>query len=203
MIVVAAFKTPAVVTGLDDVAVMSQAVEQRSGHLGVAEHARPFADCQISGDDDGGSLVKPADEVEQELTTGLCERQVAQLVKNDEVHAGQMFREPALPTVSGLGLEPVNEVDDVVKAPSRSIADTASGYGDGQMRLASSEFTDEQDWFRTINVAAFGQVSHLRRRHIRRLRVIELLQRFHSRQTSFPDSAFNRVAFPLFDLGQQ
>src|SRR5207344_1633621 len=117
LIVVAAFKTPAVVTGLDDVAVVSQAVEQRGGHLGVAEHARPFAECQIGGDDDGGSLVKPADEVEQELTAGLCERQIAQLVENDEVHAGQMLGKPALPTVSGLGLKPVNEVDDVIKAP--------------------------------------------------------------------------------------
>jgi hypothetical protein len=64
LIVVAAFKTPAVVTSLDDVAVMSKAVEQRSGHLGVAEHAWPFAECQIGGDDYGGALVEPADEVE-------------------------------------------------------------------------------------------------------------------------------------------
>jgi hypothetical protein len=44
-----------------------------------------------------------------------------------------MFGEPALPTVAGLGLEPVDEVDDVVKAPSGAIADTASRNGDGQM----------------------------------------------------------------------
>ena len=68
LIVVAAFKTPAVVTSLDDVTVMSKAVEQRSGHLGVAEHAGPFAEGQIGGEDDGGALVEPADEVEQELT---------------------------------------------------------------------------------------------------------------------------------------
>src|ERR1700747_2633290 len=72
-----------------------------------------------------------------------------------------------------------------------------------QMGLASAAFADKQYWFGPSDVAAFGQVSHLRRRHIRRLRVIELLQRFHSRQMSFPDSAFNRVAFPLFDLSQQ
>src|SRR5215468_12541116 len=89
---------------------MSQAVEQRGRHLGIAEHARPFAECQIGGDDDGGALVEPADEVEQELSAGLRERQIAQLVENDEVHAGQMFGEPALPTVAGLGLEPVDEV---------------------------------------------------------------------------------------------
>ena len=55
------------------------------------------------------------------------------ILENDEVHAGQMFGEPALPTVAGLGLEPVDEVDDVVKAPSGAIADTASRNGDGQL----------------------------------------------------------------------
>ena len=77
MIVVAAFEAPTVVAGLDDVTVMSQPVEQRGGHLGVAEHAWPFAKCKIGGDDDRGALVEPADEVEQELTAGLCERQIA------------------------------------------------------------------------------------------------------------------------------
>jgi hypothetical protein len=39
VIVVAAFESPAIVTGLDDVTVMGQPVEQRGGHLGVAEYA--------------------------------------------------------------------------------------------------------------------------------------------------------------------
>jgi putative ABC transport system substrate-binding protein len=36
----------------------------------------------------GGSLVEPADEVEQELATGLSERQIAEFIEDDEVHAG-------------------------------------------------------------------------------------------------------------------
>ena len=47
MIVVSAFEAPTVVTGLDDVAMVSQAVEQRGGHLGIAEHARPFTEREI------------------------------------------------------------------------------------------------------------------------------------------------------------
>ena len=88
MIVVAAFKAPAVVTGLDDVAVMSQTVEQRGRHLGIAEHARPLAECQIGGDEDGGALIKPADEVEEKLTAGLGKGQISELVQDNEVHAG-------------------------------------------------------------------------------------------------------------------
>lgn len=61
MIVVAAFEAPAVIAGLDDVTVMGQPVEQRGRHLGVAEHAGPFAEREIGGDDDGGALVEPAE----------------------------------------------------------------------------------------------------------------------------------------------
>src|SRR4249919_2155229 len=50
VIVIAAFESPAVVAGLDDVAVVSQTVEQCSGHFGVAEHAGPFAEREIGGD---------------------------------------------------------------------------------------------------------------------------------------------------------
>src|SRR6516165_12107747 len=145
LIVVAAFEAPAVVAGLDDVAVMGQAVEQRGRHFGIAEHARPFPKRKIGGDDDGGALVEPADEVEQKLTAGLRERQIAELVENDEVHAGQMFGEPALPTVAGLGLEPVDEVDDVVEAFSGAIANATPRDGNGQMALASPGPSDQHD----------------------------------------------------------
>ena len=77
MIVVSAFEPPAIVAGLDDVAVMGQPVEQRNGHLGVAEHARPFAEGEIGSDDDGGAFVEPANKMEEKLTAGLGKGQGA------------------------------------------------------------------------------------------------------------------------------
>ena len=47
MIIVAALEAPAVVAGLDDVAVVRQAIEKRGGHLCVAEHAGPFANARL------------------------------------------------------------------------------------------------------------------------------------------------------------
>jgi hypothetical protein len=67
VIVVAAFEAPTVVATLDDVAVVSQTVEQRCCHLRVAEHAVPFTEGEIGRDDDGSALVEPADEMEQKL----------------------------------------------------------------------------------------------------------------------------------------
>ncbi len=40
--------------------MMGQPVEQSGGHLGVAEHAWPFAEGEVCGDDDRGLLIKPA-----------------------------------------------------------------------------------------------------------------------------------------------
>ena len=60
----AVLEAPAFVAGLDDVAVVGEAIEERGGHLGVAEHARPFAEGEVGGDDDGGLLVEAADQVE-------------------------------------------------------------------------------------------------------------------------------------------
>jgi hypothetical protein len=67
VIVGPALEAPAVVAGLDDVAVVGQAIEQRGGHFGITEDARPFTEGEVGGDDDRGALVEPADEVEQEL----------------------------------------------------------------------------------------------------------------------------------------
>ena len=39
----AVFEVPAVVAGLDDVAVVGDAIEERGRHLGIAEHGRPPA----------------------------------------------------------------------------------------------------------------------------------------------------------------
>jgi len=53
----AVLEAEAVVSGFEDMAVMGQAIEQRGGHLGIAEDAGPFAEAEVGGDDDAGMLV--------------------------------------------------------------------------------------------------------------------------------------------------
>ena len=81
----AAFKAPALVAGLDDVAMVSEPVEQRCRHLGVTEHRWPFAEREVGSDDDRGLLVKSADQVEQQLATRQRERQITELVQDHEI----------------------------------------------------------------------------------------------------------------------
>ena len=67
---------PTFVAGLDDIAVVSEPIEQRCGHFGVAKYVRPFAKGEIGRDDDRGSFIESADEVEEQLSTGLSKWQV-------------------------------------------------------------------------------------------------------------------------------
>src|SRR3546814_12193361 len=83
---------PALVAGLDDVAVMGEPIEQRGGHFGIAEHGRPFAERQVGGDDDRGVFVTSADEMEQQLPASAGERQIAHFVADPEVEPRQMPR---------------------------------------------------------------------------------------------------------------
>ena len=68
---------------------------------------------EICRDDDRSALVEPTDEVEQELTASLSEGQIAELIEDDEVHAGQVIGKPALSRVASLGLKPVDEIDQL------------------------------------------------------------------------------------------
>ena len=86
----------AVVSGLQNVAAVGEAVEQRSGHLGIAKDAGPFAEAEVSGDDDAGAFVKLAQKVEEQGTTRGAERQVAQLVQDGRrsgIDPGDQFPE--------------------------------------------------------------------------------------------------------------
>src|SRR5208282_4394956 len=76
----AVLEAEAVVSGLQDVAVVGEAIEQRGGHLGVAEDGRPLTEAEVGCDDDAGAFVEPAEQVEEQGAAGGAERQVAQLI---------------------------------------------------------------------------------------------------------------------------
>src|SRR5664279_5362016 len=71
----AVLEAPAFVSGLDDVAMMGEAVEQGRRHFRIAEDARPFAESEIGGDEYRGALIEAANEMEEQLASGLGEGQ--------------------------------------------------------------------------------------------------------------------------------
>jgi hypothetical protein len=57
LFVSALFKSVALVTGFDDVAVVGKPIQQGGGHFGIHEDVGPLGKTQI-GDDAAGALVK-------------------------------------------------------------------------------------------------------------------------------------------------
>lgn len=77
---------------------------------------RPFAKGKIGRDDHRDALIEPADEMEQQLATGLREGQIAKFVENDEVFAGEIIGDASLTPSAGFRFQPVDEIDGVDEA---------------------------------------------------------------------------------------
>ena len=116
--------------------MMCQTIEERGRHLRVAKHTGPIAKGQIGCDDDGSALIEPADQMKEQLATGLSKRQIAEFVENDEVHAREVFGESPLPAGAGFALQPIDEIDDGIEAAPGAAADAGPRNRYGQVRLA-------------------------------------------------------------------
>ena len=84
---------------------MRQPVQQRGSHLFVHEHRRPLGEAEVGCDDNASALVQFADQVEQQCTARLADRQVTQLIEYDQIGVDQAVGHPALlPGLLGTGL---------------------------------------------------------------------------------------------------
>src|SRR5262249_36785765 len=117
--------------------------EQRGRHLGVTEHARPLTEGEVGGNEDGGAFVERVDGGEEELPAGLGEGKISRLIEKAEVNGGEVISEPPLRSVAALGLEPIDEIDDVVEATAGAGADAASPDRDGEMGFAGAGAADQ------------------------------------------------------------
>ena len=134
------------------------------------------------------------------MPAGLSERQIAEFVENDEVHSSELIGDPALPSVTGLDLEPVDEIDHVVEPATGAGADAASGDGNGQMGLAGAGPADQHGVALLGDEAATGEVMHERLvdRRVLELEVVEVLG---ERQLGDGKLVLDRSRLLLVDLG--
>ena len=69
---------------VDGMAVMQQAIDERSGHDLVAQDLAPLLEAFIGGQHSGCALIAPVDELEEEHGAGLADRQ-----STDDVNHGK------------------------------------------------------------------------------------------------------------------
>ena len=69
---------------LDHHGMMEQSVEQRGGDDGIAEDLAPFGKAAVGGEDHRAFLVARVDELEEQVAAAVGDRQVADLVDDEE-----------------------------------------------------------------------------------------------------------------------
>ena len=75
--------------------------------------------------------------MEEQLAAGLCEGEIAEFVKDDEVHAGEIIGDASLAAGARLGFETVDEIDGGEEAATGASADASARDGYRQVSLAS------------------------------------------------------------------
>src|ERR1700733_213278 len=120
-------------------------------------------------------------------------------MENDEVHSSELIGDPTLPSVTGLDLEPVDEIDHIVEPATGSGADAASGNGNGQMGFAGASSTHEHCVALLGDELAAGEVTHecLVDRRALKLEVVEV---FGERQLGNGELVLDRACLLLVDL---
>jgi hypothetical protein len=68
----------------DDVTVVQQTIEDGGGDDGIAEYRAPLADAAVAGEQDCTAFVTTADELKEEMCCTGLQRQVPELIDNQE-----------------------------------------------------------------------------------------------------------------------
>ncbi len=131
---------------------MREPIEERGGHLRVAEHGAPLAEGEIGGHDERDALIELTDQVEEQRTAILRERQVAELIEDDDVLVEEPRGQATGLTLALLGVELVNEIDDAEEARAFPLLDGVPGESCRQVRFPGAGAADEHD------VAGGGEV---------------------------------------------
>ena len=138
---------------VDDMAVMQEAIDECSGHDLVTQDLTPLLEPFVGREDGGCALIAPVDELEEEHGAGRADRQVADLVDDQERGIGEDL-EAASQLAGGLGFfERRDEVGQSAVVDSASALSRGDGEADREMRLADARRAEKDDVLLTLQEA--------------------------------------------------
>jgi hypothetical protein len=120
----------------------------------VPEDAEPFAEGKV----DGGPLVQPMTRSNRSWPPAWAKDRYPSSSRN-KVHLHRMLDKPAPLAVVGLGLKPVDEINDVIEPTMGVGSNAAAGNGDGQIGFASAGPADEHGSWATKPLPATSGTS--------------------------------------------
>ncbi len=139
---------------------MGQAIQEGSGQPFATHHLDPLFKGQIGRHDQAGAFVGPADDIEQQLGSGLAEGHVAQFVEDQQPVAFQRAVQPLQIAFLALFEQLGDQAGDVVEAGSLALQAGGMAQGAGQMSLARAGVAHQQDVLPRFEVFAAHQLPH-------------------------------------------
>ena len=118
--------------------MVGDAVEQRAGEALAGEDRGPFLERQVRGHDGGAVLVAPAEDVEQQLASGLRQGHVAELVDDQEIDPGELGLEAEQPLLVARLDQLVDQVGGGGEAHAEAFLAGGEAEGESDMRLADA-----------------------------------------------------------------
>src|SRR6266496_5548630 len=211
----------AVAPDVDDMAVVHEAVDQGAGHDVVAEDLAPILEAFVAREHGGGPLVAAAHELEEEHGAGACDREVAELVDDQERREDERLEPLAEPTRRLGFLERRDEIGEGAVVDAAATLGGGDREADREVGLPHTGRPEEDDVFFALDEAERVQAVELLAFDRRLEAEVEVGERLHGRQTRGahgggepagiaqrdlrPEERFDRFAGPepaAIDLGE-
>jgi len=120
----------------EDVTVMGQAIQQSRRHAFALEDLAPFTEGQVAGDQQTGPFVSVGEDLEQQFSPRTVERQVAQLVADQQIRPIQLAQEAVQLILLLRLLQAVDQGRGGEEANAPSGPTGGQAQSDRQMRFA-------------------------------------------------------------------
>jgi hypothetical protein len=143
------------------VAAVAEPVEKRGGHSFSLEYLDPIAEGQVAGHEQAGALIAVREHLKQELRSSAAEREVAQLVADQEIRLVEL-RQKAIELVLFLRLfEPVHQGRRSAEPHPPSLPARSQAQRGRDVRFSSSWLAYQAQIEMLINPFSTGQFEHL------------------------------------------
>jgi len=140
---------------------MGQPVQQGSRHAFALEDLAPLTEGQVAGEQQTGPFIPIREDLEQEFGPGPTERQIAQLIADQQIHPVELSQEAVQLVLLLRFLQTSDQRGRRVEPDSPARAAGGQTQGNRQVRLADSGTPQEAEVLVLIQPLATSQFHHL------------------------------------------
>jgi len=141
--------------------MMRESIQECCGHTFALENLTPIAEGQIAGDQQASSLVTVGKNLEQQFHTRSAERQITQLIDNQQIELVEFLQQPIqnvlLPRFFQL-IDQRRRREELCLHPFTTSGQTQCNR---QMRFSRSRLADQTNIGMSLDPFATGQFQHL------------------------------------------